>query len=238
MKKTMYVLAVAMVAFGVTEALTDEKNDYSVYMAIINNTKWYTQHDKEILPEQFIIYERTYIDRVVRNINYGTLTTILKSIIKGKEDYDSDEVLNNTLEEMGTTLDEYTSRYDDNEIKDYIKRVFNDVEDEIVEEFVSVNKTSRMIDANKMKGINVITISRSKLDEILQNGWWENFHNIYPQSPGVIWFSKVSYSKNNNIALLYYQNTYAGMRSIGYLVILEKISGKWIVKEKKWLWRA
>lgn len=81
----------------------------------------------------------------------------------------------------------------------------------------------------------VILISDKELNELNAIDW-SAFHEKYPNSSGVIQISRVGFNSNQTQAILYFDYHYDMLSGEGYLFLLTKDEGKWIVKEKVNLW--
>ncbi len=58
------------------------------------------------------------------------------------------------------------------------------------------------------------------------DGWLE-FNRKYPKSHGILWLSRVGFSRDRNQALLYVGNQWTEAAGEGYLILLQKKAGVW-----------
>jgi hypothetical protein len=72
-----------------------------------------------------------------------------------------------------------------------------------------------------------ILITDAEIDQIFRNGGWEEFYRLYPNSRGLVSFSRVGFNRNETQALLYFEHWYGEDAGEGYLVLLKKTQGEW-----------
>jgi hypothetical protein len=65
---------------------------------------------------------------------------------------------------------------------------------------------------------------------------WSKFYEKYPWSSGYWEFSRVGFDNGNREAVVYLGRHCGGLCGTGNLVLLRKVSGKWVVKNSAMLW--
>jgi len=80
----------------------------------------------------------------------------------------------------------------------------------------------------------VNTVARSELDSIWVNyeypNDWQEYYRRYPNSNGMAELSRPGFSTDENMAVMKLGWQFGGDAGQGYLIILEKIDGKWMVR--------
>ncbi len=65
---------------------------------------------------------------------------------------------------------------------------------------------------------------------------WHELHSVYPNSYGVFSFSRVGFNRGKSKAIVY-QGWWEGCSvSFGYIILLYKVKGVWIIERKMSLW--
>ena len=67
-------------------------------------------------------------------------------------------------------------------------------------------------------------------------GMWESFYKEYPKASGIVRLSPVGYNVEATEALVYIEHSCGGLCGAGYLVLLARQDGRWIVKDQITLW--
>ncbi len=67
---------------------------------------------------------------------------------------------------------------------------------------------------------------------------WDDFYKLYPESQGIISFSKVGFSKDGMQALVFANTARDYENNSGELIILVKIEGKWVIQLRECIWVA
>jgi hypothetical protein len=71
-------------------------------------------------------------------------------------------------------------------------------------------------------------------EEVLQKGW-HAFHSRFPNSQGILSFSRVGFNYTKDAAVLYEENRNHELQG-GSFVFLKKENGEWIVKKTSLAW--
>jgi hypothetical protein len=103
-------------------------------------------------------------------------------------------------------------------------------------EFIKNNKTTIKIDSIDFQySLNYLT--KDQIEQIFENGSWENYHKIYGFRP-MVQVSRPGLNSGKNKALIYYSTSTDGLSARGFYVILEKTKDGWIVKEIMLSWMS
>jgi hypothetical protein len=63
------------------------------------------------------------------------------------------------------------------------------------------------------------------------NGGWEEFHDDYKNSSGIIRFSRIAFSENNTQAIFETGRSYGSLAGNGSIIYLVKIGDNWTIEE-------
>jgi len=121
-------------------------------------------------------------------------------------------------------------------VDEHIKEYLPNLDQGIVDDYLSKNKTSEIIE-NKLKTkLPYRTITHSEIQELEKNNtFWEKFRAKYP--PGLlIGFSRVGFNSNKNKALVSYGWQSGDLAGQGYYLYLEKENNQWLIKKKVKTW--
>ena len=67
---------------------------------------------------------------------------------------------------------------------------------------------------------------------------WEFFYKVFPDTSGIISFSRVGLNSNRDQALVYFVWEGFHLAARGQLILLEKTDGKWIVVGGQGIWMS
>ena len=87
--------------------------------------------------------------------------------------------------------------------------------------------------------VNTVLVSPETIKELfVENIYdgWTSFHNQYKNSSGLIKFSRIAYSKDKKLAVLYFERQNGELDGEGTLYILEQINGTWRIIYQSMLW--
>lgn len=108
---------------------------------------------------------------------------------------------------------------------------------EIIYDYQANNVDSHKLENNFTVSNNVIFISEKQTKQIFRNGeGWNNFYKKYPQSSGLISFSNIGFNRERTQALVYVGINCGWLCGDGSFKFLQKINGKWIIKDNVELW--
>lgn len=83
--------------------------------------------------------------------------------------------------------------------------------------------------------INKVTYLTNKELNLVFKGGWENYYKIYKYQP-IIRYSRPGFNERKDRAMIYYSKTKGSRAGVGYIIILEKVDGKWIQKDSCNIW--
>lgn len=83
--------------------------------------------------------------------------------------------------------------------------------------------------------INKVTYLTNKELSLVFKGGWENYYKIYKYQP-IIRYSRPGFNERKDRAMIYYSKTKGSREGVGYIIILEKVDGKWIQKDSCNIW--
>ena len=102
-------------------------------------------------------------------------------------------------------------------------------------DFIDKNKTKLQIDSIYGFQGAISYISRQEIEDIFKLGGWDNYHKTFGFKP-LVKVSRPGISNDNSKAFIYYSSSTDGLGGAGFYLILEKLDGKWIVKESMLAW--
>lgn len=104
-------------------------------------------------------------------------------------------------------------------------------------DFFKKNQTSIEIAKFSLDKINIIYMSPEEWDGIMKQGGWTQYHSLYGYIP-VINVSRPGINESLNKAFIYYDAKSDKLGGSGFLITLEKVDNKWIIKEKIIAWMS
>lgn len=104
-------------------------------------------------------------------------------------------------------------------------------------DFFKKNQNSIKIAKFSLSGIKIIYMSKDEWDGIMKQGSWKQYHSIYGYIP-TINLSRPGINESMNKAFIYYDAKSDKLGGAGFLITLEKVDNKWIIKEKIIAWMS
>jgi hypothetical protein len=104
---------------------------------------------------------------------------------------------------------------------------------EAIRDLFRKNATDCEFDLIGTPSPNHVLLSAAELDAFFHpgkskgNDGWEMFYDKHPDSPGIISLSRVGFSRDGSVAVIYMGNTKHWLAGHGSLRVFEKINGKW-----------
>ena len=103
------------------------------------------------------------------------------------------------------------------------------------DEFVSVDTISQLWD-NGFRN-EVTLFSEGEVEELFETGFWISYYDRYEDSPGYLVFGKPFQISPDRERVFIVNEMYCGsLCGYGFLAVLEKINGRWVVESNKLLW--
>ena len=128
------------------------------------------------------------------------------------------------------------------EAYNFLKKNFGGlVDDDLIREFATINSKSVELENKFVNALNVVLISKESKDKIFNpvEGGWKRFYSEYPNSSGIIEFSKVAFNADKTKAILYYGSSFDyGKGGVGYYILLKKQENEWVIQRKVMCWIA
>jgi hypothetical protein len=104
-----------------------------------------------------------------------------------------------------------------------------------LDNYVLSNKTRQELKVWNL-GINYVLIRDSDLPDGTIENFWATFYKKYPNSPGLVVFSKVGFNDRHDQAFVYVARSCGGLCGAGDYVLLNKVNGEWVVLNEQGLW--
>jgi len=114
---------------------------------------------------------------------------------------------------------------------DHIQEAFA-VERDILDDFSAQNKSPRSLKDDFDFSVEVVLVGQ----EELQRTDWETFYDTYPTSPGWVELSAVGFSSDMSQALVYVGNPTYYLAGAGFVYLLERQNGTWVVVNEVMMW--
>jgi hypothetical protein len=113
----------------------------------------------------------------------------------------------------------------------YEKEAAGRLSPELTQSFNAINLVSLELDRERFTDSLVVElISREDVDSTLSpRDWWPAFYERYPLSDGTIGISRVGFNSDTTVAILRVVAVSGPLSGIGWLSLLEKKDGRWIV---------
>lgn len=120
----------------------------------------------------------------------------------------------------------------------YLKAEFsNSIAKDTLEDFYNNNRNIRSFDTNLSLNVSFYILTQEEQNQILDtDDGWRQFYQAFPESPGILTFSRVGFNIQANQALVYVGNQVDHLAGRGYYVLLSKEGGEWIVNELVVAW--
>lgn len=84
----------------------------------------------------------------------------------------------------------------------------------------------------------MVLIGDAEIDELFggEIDGWETFYARYPGSQGIMGLSRVGFSADGTQALLYLGNQWHWLAGRGYVWLLSRVGGGWVVERGVMIW--
>lgn len=81
-------------------------------------------------------------------------------------------------------------------------------------------------------------VDSTELDPIFKSGSWPAFYKRFPDSPGIVRFSRVGFGADGTQALFYLSHTCGGLCGGGEYVVMERRDGRWVIEKEIETWMS
>ena len=124
-------------------------------------------------------------------------------------------------------LSDSTVFYDFADDIDYIKGHFPDLNDDTIENYLTINQ-------HKIELLDIpdLEVTCYLIDQENANQWKE----LYPNADALIHFSQVGFNTNKDQGLVYFSDYSAPLCASGNLIFLKKENDGWTIKKSLMLW--
>ena len=121
--------------------------------------------------------------------------------------------------------------------REYVKSGLPDLSGETLNSFVERNQEPTLISTDMNLLVEYRLLSHEDLAEISsQPNWNEILNERYPGSNGYLILSRVGFNKSLDQAVIYVGQVAGPLMGSGSYYMLEKQSGKWIIKDESMAW--
>ena len=110
-----------------------------------------------------------------------------------------------------------------------------EAEVQTLDNYLLMNKTGQKLKVWNL-GVNSVIVTNSDLPDSKFENFWDRFYRKYPNSPGLMFFSKVGFNDRHEQAFLYMGRSCGGLCGGGKYVLLHKVNGEWVVSNEQELW--
>ena len=113
------------------------------------------------------------------------------------------------------------------------------IEQEIIDDFLLKNADSHPLHDFFNLDIPVVLLSKEEMEKIFSPGvheGWHDFYGQYPYSQGIMELSRVGFNAEMDKALVYVGNQVDGLWGAGYIHLLVKVNGVWIIQDTEGVW--
>ncbi len=129
----------------------------------------------------------------------------------------------------------------ENQFYDYLIENYQDFDTSLVQIHTELNENSVNFGSQFHSDTKeIIVISSDELSYIFDsqdlNGDWEEFHNDYENSNGIIQFSRIAFNEDGTQAIFEIGQSYASLGGNGSIVFLENIEDNWTILEVILTW--
>jgi len=116
-----------------------------------------------------------------------------------------------------------------------MKELMPEAELQTLDNYLANNKTPEPLKVSNL-GINYVIVKDSDLPDVKFDRFWAKFYKKYPNSSGIIFFSNVGFNDQHDQAFVYAGRSCGGLCGEGEYVLLNKVNGKWEIRQERGLW--
>ncbi len=120
--------------------------------------------------------------------------------------------------------------------KELLARFFPTLEETTFEDYQKSNEAPHTIDLPLTSSTPYVLVSRSELDDLIEYGNWEKFNQKFPETHGVVFFSKIGFNKEGTQALVFMGYSCGGECGIGNIYLFNFNGTEWQMKRYEQMW--
>lgn len=123
----------------------------------------------------------------------------------------------------------------------YLMELYIDFDSTLIRSYLFNNDTTYTFNnnftclKNRVQLITSSEISYYFSDRDINNGW-KRFYSDYPNSGGIVYFSRIGYNTDKTQALLEIDDIYCSLGAEGYLIYMTKDGNQWKIKNILLMW--
>ncbi len=120
----------------------------------------------------------------------------------------------------------------------YLRQQIPDLDQTMAKRFKQLNRQPELLEPRFLTRVPVTLITKQDLDDIFRDGvnGWRIFYDRYPNSQGVMEFSRVGFNVGRTQALVYVGNQVGPLAGEGVYLMLVKENGVWIPGKQVSAW--
>jgi hypothetical protein len=116
-----------------------------------------------------------------------------------------------------------------------VKEMMPEVESQLLDDYLEKNKTPESLKVLDLD-LNYVLVNDSDLPNDEFDRFWTKFYKKFPDSSGIIFFSKVGFNAKHDQAFVYAGRSCGGLCGAGEYILLQKLNGMWVIKQERGLW--
>ncbi len=117
----------------------------------------------------------------------------------------------------------------------YVKQQLK-VTDAVLQHYAAQNLQVATIERKLTLPVDYVLLAPSEIENILNQGGYEEMYSRYPDCNGVTTLSRVGFNTDHSTALVYMTHTTGYLAGAGWAVLLRKVSGVWQVIANTIVW--
>jgi hypothetical protein len=120
----------------------------------------------------------------------------------------------------------------------YVQEILQGVRDDTIADFEGNYKETSELENRFSLRVPYFLATEQEEGKIVsaRGEGWNNFYNKYPRAQGLLCFSRVGFDRHRSQALVYFANQSNYLGGAGYLVLLAKKNGAWLIVKQNMLW--
>lgn len=123
------------------------------------------------------------------------------------------------------------------EVLEYVREEMPEVEEATLEDYQAKNGQMHSIGDLFDLRVKYMLVSEEELGEIDQyDSYWDEFYRRYPNSQGIMVFSRVGFNSSITQALVYMGNQSGPLSGAGFYLLLARDNGVWMIQKEILVW--